>query len=43
MEMQLDLPKAQIYERSFQITFTRRGSSSDVRVHPTAQTRAAEI
>jgi hypothetical protein len=36
MEMQLQLLKAQIYERSFEITFTRRRVSSDVQVHPTA-------
>jgi hypothetical protein len=43
MEMQLHPLKSQIYERSFQVTFTLRGSSSDVQVHPTAQTGAAEI
>jgi hypothetical protein len=43
MEMQLHPLKSQAYERSFQVTFTLRGSSSEVQVHPTAQTRAAEI
>jgi hypothetical protein len=43
MEMQLHLPKTQIYKRSFQITFTLRGSSSDVPIHPKAQTSTAEI
>jgi hypothetical protein len=43
MEMQLHLLRAQIYERSFQIAFTRRGSSSDVQVYPTAQIGTAEI
>jgi len=43
MEMQLHPLKVQIYERSFQITFTQHGSSFDVQEHPTEQIEAAEI